>query len=607
MRCTKLVPGSTQDRAMRKLAIFSLLAFRAISGIDSYASSAPAPERIQRGEELQVSSAEVGRYGGTLVVGQRAEPKTLNPVTATDGPSREVIGRMMADLVHINRVTQQTEPALASSWKLSTDGRSFTVKLRQGVRFSDGYPFSADDVVFSFRVYLDEKVHSPNRDLLTIGGKPISAVKIDDHTVRFDMSQPYAAAERIFDSVAILPQHLLLKSYEQGSFAQALTLNTAPDTIAGLGPFRLKQYLPGQRLVLERNPFYWKADRDGHRLPYLDEIAFLFVGNEDAQILRFQSGETSVISRFSPDNYPAMAREQQNRGYDLVDLGPSLEYNFLFFNLNELPPDKFQQISREQPWFRDLRFRQAISLAIDRRSIVKLAFGGRGVPIWGNVTPGNKLWINRELPHPERSIPQAKDLLRSAGFSWDEKGKLLDLERKPVEFTIITSSSNAQRVKMATLIADDLAQLGMSVHVVPLEFRAVMDRVFQSNDYDACVLGLGGGDADPNGDMNVWMSNGSTHLWNMHETKPATPWEAELDALLNRQLVTLEYKKRKRIYDEAQALIANNLPFIFLASPNVLVGATKQVANFRPAPLEPYVLWNADELYLRQQGVATAK
>jgi len=592
---------------MRRFGTISGLITAVMFGVAGYASSAPSPEPIQRGEDLQISSAELGEYGGTLVVGQRAEPKTLNPVIATDAPSREVIGRMIGDLVHINRVTQQTEPALASSWKLSKDGRSFTVNLRRGIRFSDGRPFTADDVVFSIHLYLDEKVHSPNRDLLIIGGKPISVVKIDDHIVRFEMSQPYAAAERIFDSVAILPQHLLQKNYDQGSFTQAFTLNTAPDVIAGLGPFRLKQYLPGQRLVLERNPYYWKADRNNHRLPYLDEIAFLFVGNEDAQILRFQSGETTVISRFSPDSFSAMAREQQNRGYELLDLGPSLEYNFLFFNLNDLPTDKFPYISREQMWFRDLKFRQAVSLAVDRQSIVKLAYAGRGMPLWGNVTPGSKLWINRDLPHPERSIPQAKELLKSAGFSWDQNEKLFDTQHKPVEFTIITSSSNAQRVKMATLIADDLAQLGMSVHVVPLEFRAVVDRVFQSNDYEACVLGLGGGDADPNGDMNVWMSNGSTHLWNMHESKPATPWEAQLDTLLNQQLVTLDYKKRKRIYDEVQTIIANNLPFIFLASPNVLVGAMKQVANFHPASLEPYVLWNADELYLRQQGVAAVK
>ena len=586
----------------------SILVFLLFGGLSTTlrGSSAPLPQPIQKSEELLIASAEIGAYGGTLVVGERAEPKTLNPVMAADAPSREVIGRMQADLVHINRATQKTEPALASSWKLSKDGRSFTVKLRRGIRFSDGQPFTADDVVFSFRAYLDDKVHSPQRDLLIIGDKPLSVVKIDDHTVRFDMALPYAAAERIFDSVAILPEHLLRKSYEQSAFAQAFTLNTAPDLIAGLGPFRLKEYIPGQRVVLERNPYYWRADRDKQRLPYLDEVEFLVVGNEDAQILRFKSGETNVISRFSPDNYSVMEREQ-TRGYNLFDLGPSLEYNFIFFNLNDLPRDKFPQISREQEWFRDVRFRQAVSLAIDRQSIVRLTYGGRAVPLWGSVTPGNKLWLDETLPRPARSIPQAKDLLKAAGFSWNRDGKLLDSQGKAVEFTIVTSSSNSQRVKMATLIADDLSQLGMSAHVVPLEFRAVVDRVFQSGDYEACVMGLVSGDADPNPDMNVWMSNGGTHLWNMHEAKPSTSWEAELDRLMNEQLVTLDYKKRKRIYDQAQEIITANLPLIFLASPDVVVGASKQLANFHPAALEPYVLWNVDELYFRKQGVAAAQ
>ena len=585
----------------------TLISILIITSSSLLASSAPLPQPTQKGEDLMIGSAEVGSYGGTLVVGQRAEPKTLNPVMATDAPSREVIGRMQADLVHINRVTQKTEPALASSWKLSKDGRSFTLKLRRGIRFSDGQPFTADDVVFSFRVYLDEKIHSPQRDLLIVGGKPLSVVKIDDYTVRCEMAQPYAAAERIFDNVAMLPQHVLRKSYEQGTFAQAFTLNTAPDAIAGLGPFRLKQYVPGQRLVLERNPYYWRADRNKQRLPYLDEITFLFVGNEDAQILRFESGETNIISRFSPDNYSAMLRDQQSHGYELVDLGPSLEYNFVFFNLNDLPKDKFSQISYEQTWFRDVRFRQAISLALDRQSVVRLVYGGHAAPLWSNVTPGNKLWMDDSLPHPERSIPRAKEMLKSAGFTWNSDGKLIDAQGKTVEFTIITGSSNSQRLKMATLIADDLSQLGMNVHVVPLEFRAVMDRVFQSGDYEACLMGLGGGDADPNGDMNVWMSNGGTHLWNMHESKPATTWEADLDRLMNEQLITLDYKKRKRIYDQAQEIIAANVPFIFLATPDVVVGASRQLANFHPATLDPYVLWNVDELYFRKQGVAAAQ
>jgi peptide/nickel transport system substrate-binding protein len=585
-----------------KIVVSCLLLFVTLPAI-----AASAPQPLQKSEDIQIESGLTGTYGGTLVVGQRSEPKTLNPVLAAEAPSREVIGRINADLIHINRYTQKTEPALASSWKISRDGRIFTLKLRRGLRFSDGQPFDADDVVFTFQVYLDEKVHSTQRDLLVIGGKPIIVAKLDAHTVRFELPQPYAAAERIFDSLAILPRHLLQSAYEQGKFSEMWNLNTPANQIAGLGPFRLKQYVAGQRIVLERNPYYWKADSNRQRLPYLDEMAFIFAGSEDAQVMRFEARETDVINRFGPDNYSVLAKGQQARDYQIQDLGPSLEFNFLVFNLNDVPADKYPDIAREQAWFRELKFRQAVSAAIDRQAIVRLAYRGHGTQLWGNESPADKLWLNQSLPHPERSLDHARELLKSAGFSWNSDGKLIDKQQKPVEFSIITGSSNAARVKIATLIADDLSQLGMSVHVVPVEFRVVVDRVFQSNNYEACIIGLGGADADPNPQMNVWLSNGGTHIWNLHETHPATAWEAEVDRLMNQQMVTVDYKHRKRLYDRVQQLIAENLPVIFLATPDVLVGAKNNVGNFRPAVLDPYALWNADELFLRRQSLASAR
>ena len=588
-------------------SVFVLLALSLLETALLEAADVPAPQPVNKGEEVLVDSISPGSYGGMLVIGQRAEAKTFNPVMAIDAPSREVIGRMTADLIHINRVTQKAEAALASSWKISKDGRSFVLKLRKGLRFSDGQPFDADDVVFTFQVYLDEKLHSPQRDLLVINGKPLAATKLDAYTVRFDLAQPYAAAERIFDSVPILPKHLLQQPYEQGRFAETWNLNVPVNAIAGLGPFKLKQYLPGQRVVLERNPYYWKVDSNQRRLPYFDEVAFLFVGTEDAQVLRFQAGETDLINRFGTDNYDVLARDQQRRGYHVEDLGPSLEFNFLVFNLNDLPADKFPDITREQAWFRDLRFRQAVSSAIDRASIVRLVYQGHGASLWGNETPADKFWLNQSLPHPERSLDRARELLKSAGFSWRSDGRLIDKQGNSVEFTIVTSSSNAQRVKMATIIADDLGQLGMNVHPVPLEFRAVIDRVFQSNNFEACILGLGGGDADPNVAMNVWLSSGATHVWNLHESHPATPWEAEIDRLLNEQMITIDRNRRKRLYDRVQQLIADNLPVVFLATPNVLVGAKNELGNFQPGVLDPYALWNTEELYRRKQTLGATR
>jgi len=294
-----------------------------------------------------------------------------------------------------------------------------------------------------------------------------------------------------------------------------------------------------------------------------------------------------------------LSREQNHNDWQLADLGPSLEYNFLVFNLNDLSSKKLNDIARKQTWFGNLKFRQAVSEAIDRNSIVRLVYGARGTPLWGNVGPGNKLWVDQSIPHPQQSLDSARQLLKSAGFWWDNSGQLHDASGNPVEFSLVTSSSNTQRMKMATLVQDDLSHLGIQVHVVPLDFRAMLDRVFQTFDYDAAIMGLGGGDPDPNPEMNVWLSSGSTHLWHLGEAKPATDWEREIDQLMQQQMITLNYEKRKRLYDRVQELVAENLPFIFLATPDVLVAANHQIANFHPAVLDHYTLWNADQLYLR--------
>jgi len=547
-------------------------------------------------EEFLVMPGEIGHSGGRLVVSLRGEPKTLNPLIAADSRSREVIGVMQADLVHINRATQLTEPALAKSWRISADGLTYTLTLRQGLKFSDGQPLDADDVLFTFKVYLDENVHAPQRDLLIVGGKPITVRKADAQTIVFQLSKPYGVGERLFDGLAILPRHLLEKPYQEGKLGQ---IGAAPNQWAGLGPFRLKEYVAGQRLVLERNPYYWKADTKGNRLPYLDELIFVFVPNADAQVLKFQSGETDLISQVGAENFSVLSR--QPRGYTMVDAGPGLEYNFLFFNLNDAGEESSPEVLRKRKWFREVKFRQAVSAAADREAIVRLVYQGRGTPLWGLVTPGNKRWGNAVMPHPARSRDRARALLREAGFSWrDEPGgetALFDSDGKPVEFSILTSSSNADRSKMAALIQDDLKQLGMRVQVVPLEFRSLLDRVTQTKDYDACVMGIVSFDADPNSDINVWLSSGGTHLWNPSQAHPATAWEAEIDRLIEEQMSARTFTERKKLYDRAQEILAENQPIIFLASPDILVGAKNTVGNFHPAVLEPYVLWNVEQLY----------
>jgi peptide/nickel transport system substrate-binding protein len=539
--------------------------------------------------------AATGRHGEVLTTAQRAEPKTLNPVVAIDSVSREVIAPMHADLVHINRRTLNTEPALAKSWEVSENGRVYTIHLRRGIRFSDGDPMNADDVVFTFAVYLDEASGAPQRDLLVVQGKPISVRRVDAYTVRFELAAPYAAAERLFDSIPILPSHKLRKAAREGSIARAWGIGTAPEEIAGLGPFRLKGYSPGERVILERNPHYWKIDREGRRLPYLDGLAFQILPNHHAQAMRFLAGGLDVISSVSSDNFLAMKKRERSAGFRVYDAGPGLEFNFLVFNMNPPGPGASSEVLAKRSWFSETAFRRAVSRTIDRDALARLAYHGFAKPLWGHVTEGNRFWIHRDLPRPERSVADARAILKAAGFAWRD-GVLTDSKGNTVTFSILVSASNGQRAKAAALVQEDLRALGIKASIVSLEFRTMLDRVFNQRDYDAAVMAVESGDADPNSEVNVWLSGRSTHVWNLSGS-PKALWEKEIDRLMRLQMITLDVEERRKLYYRVQELVAEHAPVICLVSPSVLVGASKRLGNFAPAILRPFTLWNVETLY----------
>jgi peptide/nickel transport system substrate-binding protein len=543
-----------------------------------------------------------GQPGGRLVYTERTEPKTLNPVVAADAASRDVIHRLNADLVHINRTTLATRPELAKSWKISTDGLHYTIDLRQGLRFSDGHPFDADDVVFTFQVYLDEKVASSQRNLWVLDGKPIRVRKVGPYRVVFDLPRVNAVAERIFDSVDILPRHLLEAAYREGKLQDAWGLRTAPGAIAGLGPFRLKQYVPGQRVVLERNPYYWKSDAAGNRLPYLEELDFTLAGTEDMQVMRLESGEADLVSRISAKNYEALAKQSARRGYLLADAGPGFEYSFLLFNLNALPSNAPGSLAARQSIWRRAAFRKAVSAAIDRDAIVKLVYRGYADALGAPVGAGNKPWIDAKLPAPVRSLARARELLAADGFRWTREGTLVDPGGKPAGFSVLVSSSNPERAQMATLIQADLKPLGVQVDLVPLEFGSLLDRVSSTHDYEAAIVAITSTDADPTADLNVWLSSGGTHFWNPRQKTPATPWEAEVDRLMQQQMVTRDHAARKRMFDRVQEIVMENMPLVPLATPHLLTGAKQDLGNVQGAALDPYALWNVEEIYWRKAG-----
>jgi peptide/nickel transport system substrate-binding protein len=525
-----------------------------------------------------------------LTVSQRAEPRTLNPAVAIDNPSRELISLLLSDLVHINRETLKTEPALAESWKVSPDGRTIEVTLRKGLRFSDGVPLTVEDVLFSFAVYLDEKVASPHRDLL----HTMQVKRVNDFVLRFEFQQPHAPAERVFDSLFILPRHKLEVAYRSGQLRSAWGVAAFKD-IVGTGPFKPVQYKGGDRAVFERNPYYWKRDGSGKALPLLDQLTMRFLADQDAEALQFQSGSLDLLSRVPAKTFAALEKNLKPKGYQFLDAGPGLEYHFLFFNLNQGPKVP-QQVKARQQWFQKEEFRRAISLAVDRDAVRQLVYAGRAASIFQPVSPGNKLWFEPSLPRPRRSVDQAKALLRNAGFRWNSTGQLVSQQNQPVEFTVALNAANGQHRSIATLLERDLSQIGISMKTVALEFRSLVDRILNQQDYDAAIMALVSGDADPGPEMSVWLADGKSHFWNLNATT-VEGTEKQIDTLMRQQMTTVNPSERKALYKQVQTLAQQSMPLICLVSPHILTIAKPGLRQIGRGIMPPYSFSRIDQMF----------
>jgi len=553
---------------------------------------------LAHSEEVLVLPKLAGHSGGRLVVPLRAEPKTLNPLTAVDGASFAVTVRMHAGLVAVDRRTHEVVSGLARSWTLSRDGRFLTMQLRTGLRFSDGQPFDADDVVFTFETLLDPKTASPFRGMFMAGNVPMSVERLDAHRVRFDLVEPQASWSRLFHDVPVLPEHLARRVRDDDGWLAAWGLRTPPEQMAGLGPYRLREHVPGERIVLEKNPHYWKIDAAGTRLPYIEQLIFEIVQSEEAQILQFRSGSAHLVSAISPQSFDALERGNE-RGYVLQDLGPGLDFTFVFFNLNEVQPGTDPLVARKRAWFRDVRFRRAISEAVDREGIARVAYRRRAQPIVSHESPGNTQWVDPALRPSSRSVKRARALLTSAGFAWDAEQRLIDSGGHRVEFSLLVGAENPARRQTAVLLEQDLRELGMRVSVVPLGHSALLERVLGTLQYDGVVLRHNGANPDPNSRGPMLVSSGPIHLW-QRSGHALTPWEEEIDALMAEQAASLDPVARGLLYDRVQEIVATELPVIPVVSPHVLVGARTGLMGLFPVVTEHVTLWNVDELYWRK-------
>jgi peptide/nickel transport system substrate-binding protein len=518
------------------------------------------------------SGAAFAQNGGELRFCLRSEPKTLDPALVDDDSSLSIRYLTGGVLARVNRRTQELEPELAESWKVSNDGKQITFKLRHGIAFSDGSPFSSEDVAFTMQRLMDPSLHTATGDAFRSGAGTVSTKTIAPDQISITFPAPLAGIERLFDQVAIMSTHSPKKE------------------AAVLGPFVVAEYKAGSSVLLRRNPNYWKKDSQGHRLPYLDSIRLDIQANRDVEMLRFKRGELDLINSIDSDYFDRLAASSPQVTHDA---GASLDYEFLWFN--EVASAPIPEYKRA--WFRSTNFRRAISQAINRDDLSRVVFNGHAQPAVGPVSPANKFWFNSKLKAESYRPDAALQRLQADGFHL-QSGALFDKAGNAVEFSIVTNAGSKPRERMAVMVQEDLGKLGIKVNVVTLDFPSLIERISQKFTYEAAMLGFRNVELDPNSQMTIWLSSAENHAWNPQQKTPETAWEAEIDRLMRAQASTADPKKRKESFDRVQEIAAEQAPFIYLVNQNALSAVSSAVEGANPGILHPQTFWNAERLTL---------
>jgi peptide/nickel transport system substrate-binding protein len=477
--------------------------------------------------------------------------------------------------MRVDRVTQQIMPELAQRWRVSKDGRRIEFVLRKGIRFSDGTPFDAADVAATVRRVNDRSVISGIADTFrsTKGAIEIETDTADRIALVFET--PIVGMLNLFDQLAI-----------QSS-------RSTQSERACLGPYMVAEYKAGQFVLLRRNPHYWKQDKQGRRLPYTDRVRLSILASRDIELARFRNGELDVIDKVEPDVFERLKKQMPSV---VRDVGPSLDSEVLWFN--QVPAAPLAPHKRQ--WFGSQRFRRAVSGAINREDIARVVYRGYARPAAAYISESNRTWWHSGLkPHPF-DPGQALRLLREDGFRLTG-GKLFDRHGNAVQFSLITNSSSRVRTQTAAILQQDLSKIGIQLNIVPLEFGSLIERITQTNDYEACLLGFTNVEPEPNSQVNFFLSSGNLHAWFPAQPAPATPWEAEIDALIRTQAGASQ-RDRKLALDRVQEILWREAPVIFLVHPNVLMAVSPQLDNTAPSALPPRFYWNIEQIQTKRRS-----
>jgi peptide/nickel transport system substrate-binding protein len=593
-----------------------LLALPGCGGPSSSSGHALPPKPL-------VAKGQPGQFGGCFQIAAPAGPRTFNPLFA-DVPADGIVRLLFGSLVEVNFASEEPGPGLAESWSVGPDEKTWTFKLRQGLRWSDGAPLTADDVVFTWNAIMYNPQYNQNTyDLFRIGGKDFEVSKLDDLTVRVVTPKVFAPFVEFFGGWPILPRHILENAARENRFPLAYGVHTPPNRLVGCGPYRLKEYRAGKYTLLERNPEYWVTDRQGRRLPYFDEVKFAVGHGPGVETRMLLEGQSDVLETIAPDDYGPLAKAAgralphsfgwrlghffdstpARHAFRIVDLGVGSEREIFWFNQNtgrDAAGAPFVNPAKLK-WFRDRRFRQAVSCALDRERMAREVYGGHAQPTYGFVSQENKKWYNPAIARSAYDPAKARALLAEMGIA-DRKGdgSLTDADGHPLEIVFNSNTGNPLREKSAKLIQEDLRKIGIKLIWQPIDFLSLVQKVNATFDYECAMMGLGGGGGDPASQMNVLRSSEDMHQWFPSEKTPSTAWEARIDQLMEAQMRTLDFARRKQCFDEVQAILAEELPMIYTVSPYSYAAIRADTGNLAPSVMTAYHLtWNLEELYFK--------
>jgi len=529
-------------------------------------------------------SYKIGLSGGRMIRSITSDPRSFNPILAKETSTTIITSLLFDGLTRTNTFTMQVEPNLAKSWQVDKTGKIWTFKLREDVYWSDGKRFTSKDVVFTF----NDLIYNPNipnssRDIFTLEGQKIKVETLDEFSVRFTLPVRFAPFLRSL-SQDILPQHRLKKDVVSGRFNFTWGIDAKVSDVTGTGPFVIRQYLPGEKIILGRNPYYWKKDDSANRLPYLDEIVFVILPSQDTALLKFLDGELDYYSLRGED-FPILGPLQKKSGFTVYNAGAAFGSNFLTFNQN---PGKNPHTNKpflasyKLEWFKNDSFKRAIAYAIDREKITEIIYNGLGYPQFSSMSPTSGYFYNDNVKKYPYNPEKAKHILHQEGFlDRDLDGYIEDRGGNKVKFTLITVAGDATRTMIAAMVRKDLSNLGMDVNLLPLEFNNLVAKLSSTFNWEAVLIGLTGG-IEPHFGKNVWHSTGHLHIWHPLQSAPHTDWEKKIDEIFEEAVQILDEKKRKELYDQWQEIVSMKLPVIYTVLSASVYAVRDRFGNLYP-------------------------